>query len=82
MKEYLVVSDYGQWNNTWIVSAKNAKDAIELVYKSYIIPSNEYCKSENKKVGYHMYRMCRKDELRATSIKSLHKKEGEIILVN
>lgn len=82
MKDYLVTSDYGQWDNTWIILAKNAKDAIEQVYQAYVIPSNEYCKSENKKVGYHMYRMCRKDELHARSIGSLHNEEGKIILVN
>lgn len=82
MKEYLVTSDYGQWDNTWIVLAKDSKDAIEQVYQAYVIPLNEDCKSENKRVGFHMCRICRKDELHARSIGSLHNKEGKIILVN
>ena len=82
MKEYLVTSDYGQWNNIWIVLAKDAKDAIEQVYQDYVIPLNEDVKRENEEAGYKMMRKCFKNELHARSIGSLHNEEGKIILVN
>lgn len=82
MKEYLVTSDYGQWDNTWIVLAKDAKDAIEQVYQSYVIPLNEDIRIQNKEVGYNMIRKCSKNELHARSIGSLHNEEGKVILVN
>lgn len=82
LKDYLVTSDYGQWNNTWIVAAKNAKDAIQQVYEKYVIPMNEDIKRENKEANWNFYRICRKDELHARSLGSLHNEEGKIILVN
>ena len=82
LKDYLVTSSYGQWNNTWIVLAKNVKDAIDQVYQSYVIPMNEDIKRENKEVGYNLMRVCLKRELHARSIRSLHSEEGNIILVN
>lgn len=82
MKEYLVSSDYGQWDNTWIVLAQNAKDAIEQVYQAYVVPLNEDVRIENEEAGYKMTRMCFKNELHARSIGSLHNEEGKIILVN
>lgn len=33
MKDYLVTSDYGQYDNMWIVLAKDAKDAIQQVWE-------------------------------------------------
>lgn len=72
MKDYLVTSDYGQCNNMWIVLAKDVKDAIEQVYQAHVVPMNENCKRENKEAGYKLYRLCRKDELHAKSIGSLH----------
>lgn len=48
MKDYLVTSDYGQWDNIFIVLAKNAKDAIEQVYQSYVIPMNEDIKRKGE----------------------------------
>ena len=82
LKDYLVTSDYGQWNNIWIVLAKDAKDAINQVYQSYIIPLNEDIKRKNKEVGYSSYRICSKSELHAKSIGSLHNEEGKVILVS
>lgn len=82
MKDYLVTSDYGQWNNMWIVFAKDAKDAIEQVYQEHIIPMNEELKIENKEAGYKLYRLCSKSELHAKSIGSLHNSEGKIICIN
>lgn len=82
MKEYLVTSDYGQWDNIFIVSAQNAKDAIEQVYQSYVVPMNDSIKRENKEVGYNSSRICMKSELHARSIGSLHNEQGKIILVN
>lgn len=82
MKDYLVTSSYGQWDNIFIVSAKNAKDAIEQVYQSYIISMNEDIKRKNKEVGYNSYRICLKRELHARRIRSLHNENGKIIQVN
>lgn len=82
MKEYYVWSDYGQWNNMWIVLAKNAKDAIQQVYDEYIFPMNEGIKKDNKEYGFNYYRICRKDELYARSLEKLHKEDGKIILLN
>lgn len=82
MKEYLVTSNYGQWDNIFIVLAKNAKDAIEQVYQSYVIPMNEDIKKKNEKARYNSYRLCFKNELHARSIGNLHNKNGKIIRVN
>lgn len=82
MKEYLVTSDYGQWNNMWIVSAKDAKDAINQVYETYIVPMNMEIKEENRRDGFPYYRCCKKSELHARSISSLHNEDGKIICIN
>lgn len=82
MKEYLVTSDYGDWNNMWIVAAKNARDAIDQVWQQHILPMNHGIKEDNKEYGYKAYRCCRRDELHAQSIESLHKKSGKIYCVN
>jgi hypothetical protein len=79
MKDYLVTSDYGQYDNMWIVLAKDAKDAIQQVWGTYIVPMNESIKEENKKDGWDYYRTCKKDELHAKSIGSLHNSNGKII---
>ena len=42
-----------QWNNMWIVLAKDAKDAIEQVYQEYVVPMNEDCRRENKEPRIH-----------------------------
>lgn len=62
--------------------AKDAKDAIDQVYHTYVIPLNEDVSIENEKVGYKMLRKCFKNELHARSIGSLHNEHGKIILVN
>lgn len=36
MKDYLVTSDNGQDDNMWIVLAKDAKDAIQQVWKNIL----------------------------------------------
>ena len=82
MKDYLVTSDYGQWDNTWIVLAKDSKDAIDQVYQSYVVPLNEDVRIENEEAGYKMLRKCLKNELHARSIGSLHNEHGKIVLVN
>lgn len=79
MKDYLVTSDYGQCDNMWIVLAKDAKDAIQQVCETYIVPMNESIKEENKRDGWDYYRTCKKDELHAKSIGSLHNSNGKII---
>lgn len=64
MKEYLVTSDYGDWNNMWIVTAKNAQDAICQVWQQYILPMNQGIKelllhSVGESKIFHHY-LCRR----------------------
>ena len=75
MKEYLVVVDEAQWNNLYIVSAKNAKDAIQQVWDEHFSWKVE----EDKAKGYKPY--CKSD-IHARSLGSLHNEEGKIIVVN
>lgn len=82
MKDYLVTSDYGQWDNIFIVFAKDAKDAIEQIYQSYVVPMNEDIKRKNKEAGYNSYRTCLKSELHAKSLEKIHSEDGKIIRVN
>ena len=82
MKEYYIWTEYGQWNNMWIVSAKNKKEAIDKVYQKYIIPMNEEIKIKNKEVGYFQYRPCYKKELKVKSIQELHKENEDTICIN
>lgn len=79
MKDYLVISDYGQYDNMWIVFAKDTKDAIQQVWEKYIVPMNEDIKKENKRDGWDYYRTCKKNELHAKSVCSLHNSDGKII---
>ena len=79
MKDYLVTSDYGEYDNVWIVFAKDAKDAIQQVWEEYIVPMNEGIKKENKRDNWDYYRTCKKSELHAKSIGSLHNAHGKII---
>lgn len=82
MKEYLVKTDYGQYNNIWIVLAKDAKDAINQVWEYYYDDMNMDILVENKKVGYEMYKLMSKSELSAKSLGSLHSKNGIVISIN
>lgn len=82
MKEYLVTTDYGQYNNIWIVLAKDAKDAINQVWEHYYKDMNDELLEENKEVGYNMYKLILKSELKAKSLGSLHTTDGKIINVN
>ena len=79
MKDYLVTSDYGQYDNMWIVLAKDVKDAIQQVWEKYIVPMNEDIREENKRDGWDYYRTCKKNELHAKSIGNLHNSDGKII---
>ena len=82
MKEYLVTTDYGQYNNKWIVSASDSKDAINQVWEFYYKAMNDELKEDNKEVGYNMYRLITKNDIKARSLGSLHAKYGKIINVN
>lgn len=75
MKEYLVTVDHAQWNNLYIVSAKDAKDAIQQVWDKYFSWKVE----EDKADGYKPYY---KKDLHARSLGSLHNEEGKIIVVS
>lgn len=76
MKEYYVWSDYGQWNNMWIVLAKNAKDAIQQVYDEYIVHFNKSIDRNNE------IKSCRRDELHARSLGSMHNEYGKVIHID
>ena len=82
MKEYLVTTDYGQYNNKWIVLASDSKDAINQVWDFYYKDMNEEIKEENKEVGYNMYRLITKNDIKARSLGNLHTEDGKIINVN
>lgn len=82
MKDYLVTTDYGQYNNIWIVLAKDSKDAINQVWDFYYKDMNEEIKEENKEVGYNMYKLITKNDVKARSLGSLHTEDGKIINVN
>lgn len=82
MKDYLVTTDYGQYNNIWIVSAKDSKDAINQVWEHYYKDMNDELTEENKEVGYNMFKKITKSEIKARSLGSLHNEEGKIINVN
>lgn len=77
MKEYYVWSDYNDIKSVWIVSAKNAKDAVQQVYDSYIIHFNKLIKDNNNGIKAHG-----KENLHARSLGSLHNEYGKIILLN
>lgn len=82
MKEYLVTMDSADWHNIFIVSAPNAKDAIDQVFVQYFEPENTKLKEENKKCGEQINHIYTKSDLKTKSIGSLHSREGKIILVN
>lgn len=82
MKEYLVTTDYGQYNNKWIVLASDSKDAINQVWEFYYKDMNDGLKEENKEVGYNMYKLITKNDIKARSLGSLHTEDGNIINVN
>lgn len=81
MKEYLVTND-GDWDNIFIVSAKDAKDAINQVFEKHFEWQNEGLKKENKELGYYANHIFTKSDLSAKSIGSLHNRDGKIIRVN
>jgi len=82
MKEYLVTTDYGQYNNKWIVLASDSKDAINQVWEYHYKAMNDGLKEENKEVGYNMYKLITKNDIKARSLGSLHTEYGKIINVN
>jgi hypothetical protein len=81
MKEYLVTND-GDWDNIFIVSAKDAKDAINQVFEEYFELQNEGLRKENKELGYYANHIFTKSDLSAKSIGSLHNRDGKVIRVN
>lgn len=82
MTEYLVTMDSADWNNIFIVSAKNAKDAIDQVFENNFKWQNESLRKENKDFGEPINHIYSKSDLKARSIGSLHNEEGKIICVN
>lgn len=77
MKEYYVWSDYGQIKHSWIVLAKNSKDAIQQVWDKYIVHINAMIMWNSKDVKTHD-----KEQLHARSLGSMHNENGKILLLN
>ena len=75
IEEYVVTVDGNQWNNLYIASAKNAKEAINIVWESEFA----WKVKEDREEGY---RPTAKYELHARSIGSLHNEEGRVICLN
>lgn len=75
LKEYVVTVDGNQWNNLFIVSAKNSKDAINVVYEEHF----SWRKESDKENGF---RPTAKYELHARSVDSLHSVDGRVICLN
>lgn len=82
MKEYLVTMDDASWDNTFVVSAKDSKDAINQVFDKCFKPQNESLREENKELGYYANHIFTKSDLTAKSIGGLHNRYGKIIRVN
>ena len=75
LKEYVVTVDGNQWNNLYIAAAKNAKEAINIVWESEFARKVKQDREEG-------YRPTAKYELHARSIGSLHNEEGQVIWLN
>ena len=75
LKEYVVTVDGNSWDNLYIVSAKNGKDAINMVWESEFA----WRVQGDKEKGF---RPIAKHELHAKSIGSLHNSEGRVICLN
>ena len=75
LKEYVVTVDGNSWDNLYIVSAKNGKDAINTVWESEFA----WKVQADKEKGF---RPTAKYELHAKSIGSLHNSEGRVICLN
>ena len=82
MKDYLVTMDSGDWDNIFVVSASNSKEAINQVFENIYKPQNERLRSENKELGYYAFHIYTKSDLTAKSIEDLHNTQGKIIKVN
>ncbi|WP_024346070.1 hypothetical protein [Lacrimispora indolis] len=82
MNEYLVTMGGGSWNNIFIVSAKDSKDAINQVFDTVFKWKNPALKKENEDFGEPVNHIYSKTDLTARSIGSLHNEEGKIITVN
>lgn len=74
--------DSADWYNIFIVSAKDAKDAINQVFNDYFKWQNPSLKKENKDFGEPINHIYTKSDLTAKSIGSLHNQSGKIIHVN
>ena len=76
LKEYLVTSSD---NAIFIVSAKDAKDAIEYVYNNNYFQRNRKWIEENRKIGFAMNKIFTKEDFNARSLGSLHTENGRAI---
>lgn len=80
IKEYLVESNQGDWFNTWIVRAHNAKEAINKVWEQEGFGAiNDDIRRSNRAVWYQATAIYTKYEFTARSLDQL--RDGDILLV-
>lgn len=75
VKEYVVTVDGNDWDKLFVVSAKNAKDAVNAVWYEYF----SHRVDEDKEKGY---RPTVKSELHARSVGSLHNEYGKVVCLD
>lgn len=74
LREYVVEVDSSR-DNIYLVSAKNAKEAINIVWEDVFKISNEW----DKEHGYNPFTKC---DLHAKSVGSLHNRDGKIVCLH
>ena len=76
LKEYLVTV---REKERYIVSAKDAKEAMEYVYANNYARQNREWLDENIKAGFVLNHIYTKDEFTARSLGSMHTEQDRII---
>lgn len=75
LKDYIVEIDLNHWDDVFICKAKNAKKAVDLVWKEVFEPRKE----DDKKYGYSP---TAKYELHATNLEHLYKENGNVVCLH
>ena len=78
LKEYLVTSSD---KKIFIVSAKDAKDAIEYIYNTHYHKQNWKWSLENQEIGFPIYKIFPKSDFKAHSLESLHTEHGRALCI-
>lgn len=72
---YIVTENTGDWNNLFVVKAKNKKEAIQKVFNNYFASKNNYAK-EN---GYALFL---KKNMSAILLDKMYKNENGVLTLN